>query len=508
MNDVVNSKYLQLELTELTSSTHATKSNDLLDEDEDSVLTSSSVDEHTNKYQSQQLKKSLTFIDGLGIIIGIVIGSGVFSSPGVTLTRAGSPINAMLAWLTAGILVFLASQCYMELGRMFPSSGGDYEYLKQTYGDVVAFTFTWFYFWISKSGSQAIIGTIFGRYFTSLLELISNRSLNIGYYGNESITTKLFAIVCIIILTINNCRSVKESATVQNVFATLKVLLIIILLLISVIYVIFVEHETLQVNMSSKAPLSLSSLVFSLIPCLWSFDGWGDLNFMQEELKDPANDFHRVITFGIMIITVCFLLANLSYFAVLQSEQILSTATIAETVGLSMDETFSTQRLFSIIFSLGVAVSTVGSMNGSIMTGGRIFFAAARDGNAFAIINQLNAQGSPFVAVIMQGLWSVFLLILPGSDFAALLDYFGPLSWFYYALTCSCVVIQRYQNPNAVRPYKCLFYPISPVVVIAVSIYIIITSLIQEFRYTMGAVACVLFSIPVYYAFFRKQNNS
>lgn len=244
----------------------------------------------------------------------------------------------------------------------------------------------------------------------------------------------------------------------------------------------------------------------SLIACLWSYDGWGDLNFMQEELISPQQDFKRTILVSIAIVTLAYLLSNLAYLSILNTEIIKDSTTIAIDVGNAFDRRWNTSHLFTICIALGVALSTAGSLNGSIMTGGRIFFAVSRDKNAPAAFSKLNKSGSPYLSIIALGISAIVLVLLPGSNFSTLLDYFGPMSWFYYALVSSTVIVLRFKEPERIRPYRALLYPLPPVLVIIIASIIMISSLINEPVYTTLAISCVLISIPIYYIFYYNKS--
>lgn len=183
-----------------------------------------------NQTTQRTLTRSLGFIDGVCILITIIIGSGIFSSPGETLKRSGSPGAALVSWCISGILVITASFCYAELGAMMPSTGGDFDYLYRAYGDSAAFSFAWFYFWISKTGSQAIVATVFGNYVVKLFTGLGDSD------GNETLS-KLFAVCLLISLTLLNCLGVKSSKFIANALTGLKLCLVLILCVTGIYYV-------------------------------------------------------------------------------------------------------------------------------------------------------------------------------------------------------------------------------------------------------------------------------
>jgi amino acid transporter len=309
--------------------------------------------------EKRKLQRSLGYLDGMGVVISIMIGSGIFASPGIVLKRAGSPIYVLIAWFSSGVIVMITSLCYTELGSRYPSAGGDYEYLTRAYGKPIGFSFIWYYFWISKPGSQAIIATVFGD---SLLRAMIGSSSSVR---DSSSLSKLFSVSLILLLTLVNCLGVKESSTVINVLTFMKLSLIVFVAIAGLLYALH-DPSTVRENFTSSAssppPLSFLS---SLIPCLWAYEGWADINFLLEELKSPmtSRSLSCLVCQSIGLVMVCYLLANIAYFAVLPSESIMDTTT----VGLDFGERL--HQIAGAVMTVGILFSTVGSAHGSILTG-------------------------------------------------------------------------------------------------------------------------------------------
>jgi amino acid transporter len=310
------------------------------------------------------LNRYLGYYDGMGVIISIMIGSGIFASPGIVLQRAGSPLLVLLAWLLSGVIVMITSLCYTELGSRYPSAGGDYEYLTRAYGKPIGFSFIWYYFWISKPGSQAIIATVFGDYFFRALTGMPPSA------ADDSYLQKIFSVSLILVLTFINCLGIKESSTVINILTFMKLMLIVF---IAISGVVFVTHDSsiLRENFTSHHSSSSSSgqpMTFfsSLIPCLWAYDGWADLNFLLEELKAPLNgrSLSLLVCSSIAVVMLCYFCTNIAYFIVLPAESILSTTTVGLDYGQSV------HRVAGVVMTLGIMFSTIGSAHGSILTGG------------------------------------------------------------------------------------------------------------------------------------------
>lgn len=446
---------------------------------------------------NNKLRRSLGFYDGMGVVISIMIGSGIFASPGVALEKSGSPGATLLTWCLSGVLVLIASFCYAELGSMLPSAGGDYEYLIASYGDSAGFMFAWYYFWISKPGSQAIIATVFGDYI--LIALTGNKHIKNVYYS------KLCSILLIVLLVAINCFGIKENSIVVNLLTIWKLFLVF---MISLSGLIFCYHnnsiitQNLQYH-SSFDDTNIYGIGPAMIACLWAYDGWADLNFLCEELKNPTKILPRVLWCGVMVVMGCYVVTNTAYFSVLEKDIIATSHTVGLEFGYAVGH-----NIGCTLMALGVAICTAGSANGSIMTGGRAFYAIARKGQAPSLLAHLNKWGSPYTSLLAQGGWCIILLLLPGSSFSSLLSYTGPAAWLFYAFTGSAVIVLRYKQPNAVRPFLVPCYPLPPIILIIMAMYLCISSIISQPFFCLLSMSFVICAVPVWWLVKRYKGIS
>lgn len=461
------------------------------------------LDRSFRESRDTKVVRKLTLVDGVAIVVGIIIGSGIFSSPGLALERAGSPGVVLIAWSASGILVMLAAQCYMELGGMMPSAGGDFDYLTRAYGERMGFAFAWFNIFVSKTGSQAIIATIFGRYFESAVN--GNTSSLTSGKSEESSMSKLLAVLLITFITLVNCAGVKESAYVSLVLTVIKVSLVLSVFVFAIVYASSGGSyaDNFIDNLAPAHSFDNSNSIFkfgsAMVACLWCFDGFADGNFLQEEMINPTRDLPRLIRVGLMIVTSCYLLINVGYLSVLSRDTIVDSKAIAVEFGITFSNLFSTGKaILPGILAMGVSMSTMGSINGSIMTGGRAFYAVARANKFPPVMAKINRFGAPWVALVVQGVWSIVLLLMPGSNFSTLLDYFGPTSWLFYAFSASAVIILRYKEPDTVRPFKVMWYPLPPILVILIALVIFISSMMSEPLFTLLAIGFVSLAFPVH----------
>ena len=226
------------------------------------------------------------------------------------------------------------------------------------------------------------------------------------------------------------------------------------------------------------------------------YDGWSNLNFLAEEMINFEARLPMLIVGSTCIVILSYVCVNMAYFSVMSSNDIEDSDAIAIDCG---QEIPGTGDVLAGIFAGGVALSAAGSCNGSILTGGRAFYAVAREKMAPALFARLNSARAPWTALVAQATWAIILILLPGSNFSSLLDYAGPASWLYYALTGSSVVYLRYYDPDRPRPFKVPFYPVPPVLLVAMSFYLVCTSVYQSPLYCSLALFFVACSIPVWW---------
>ena len=327
--------------------------------------------------------------------------------------------------------------------------------------------------------------------------------------SGESLISKLSAVTLIILITAINCASVKESTTMQNVLTAAKLGLVLVLFIAAAAFTTeadSVTQNSLEFTYSFTGSKGIVGFSTALVACLWSFDGWADLNFMTEELEKP-NQLPKIVTVAVLVVTVSYLLCNVAYMLVMSVDDIKESRAIGSDFGIAVNhgDNFG---FWPLMIAFGVALSTLGSLHGSIMTGGRAFFAVGRDGKAPKWLGYVNRMGSPYGALIAQGVWAVILLLLPGSNFNSLLDYCIPVSWAFYALAAFSVVVMRYKEPNLPRPYKIPLYPAPPIMVVILALCIGVSSIYSNPFYCLLALGFVSLSLPVHWWFFERERKN
>lgn len=235
-------------------------------------------------------------------------------------------------------------------------------------------------------------------------------------------------------------------------------------------------------------------MMTALIPCLWAYDGWANLNYLAEEMVRFEERLPKAILTAVVTVMACYVTVNVAYLSVLSEHDVVKSDAIA----VDFAQAVSSRNVLAAFFSVGVAICAAGSAHGSMMTGGRAFYAVARHGMAPSAMAKLNGKGSPYVSLLAQTIWTLCLLMLPGSSFSSLLDYTGPASWLFYALTGSTVIVLRRNEPNARRPFLCPWYPLPPLLLCGMSLMLIVTSVMRSPLFCSLALGLVFLAIPVW----------
>lgn len=444
------------------------------------------------------LRRSMTFVDGAALIVGTTIGSGIFASPGKVLGGVGSVGLALTVWVVAGLLSLAGALCYAELGAALPVSGGEYAYLSRGLGRPLGFMFTWTNFFVLKCGSQAIISIVFARYFGSVLLGLDPRTPNL----DSDPRLKALAIGTILLLTAVNCLGVRWGSFVQVLFTGLKLTALtgIIILGLSALFTGGADHfsNAFVPFVAPKDDFNLiSAFGLAMISALWAYDGWNNLNYVTEELQEPERNLPRAIISGILGIMTVYILANVAYLAVLTPQEVVASKAVATEFAIRI-----LGPVGGVLIPLAVAISTFGSTNGSLLSGARVFYAAARDGQFPRMLSQLNPAGVPTVALVIQGVWAS-VLVIPGN-FGTLVDYFGFAAWAFYGLAAIAIIRLRQLEPDLPRPYRVWPYPLVPLLFLGVAGFLTVNLLLEAPMQSFAALGFMLLALPVYFLFFKN----
>ncbi|CAM6109321.1 unnamed protein product [Calypogeia fissa] len=454
----------------------------------------------TPDQDGKKLRRELTLLDSLSIVVGIIVGSGIFTTPGVVLAQAGSVGEGLIMWLVAGGLTLCSALIYAELGTSIPVSSGDVEFLRTAFGPSWAFSFIWTSFLVLFPGSINIFAIALGQYFLAAITSADFSTQDV----QDDPRVIYIAITSVVGLTVYNFAGVRFRSFLQNAFGLCKILLVFIILLVAAVFLTS-DTSILQANFSKPfVGSSFLGIGPSMVATLWAYDGLPNIVFLTEEMKNPSRDIPRVSYAGCFLVTSIYLAVNLAYLSVLPSSDVKNSFIVA------MDSTgavFGHQagRFTAIL----VFLSLLGSLNAIILCGGRYLFSAARDGHFlygewFGTVNQ--RTGAPVVALLAQGVWSVFILLL-SDDVVKLLNYFSISAFFFTGLIALAHWKLRYQYPELPRPFRVPLHPSLNVIVISTSLYMIVSSIATDPVAPIGSLLFCFSSFPVYQIFFKKTDS-
>ncbi|XP_072321754.1 b(0,+)-type amino acid transporter 1 [Eucyclogobius newberryi] len=433
------------------------------------------------------LQKEVGLLSGISLIVGTMIGSGIFISPKSVLLYSGAVGPSLLIWAACGVLSTLGALCYAELGTMITKSGAEYVYLFESFGSIVAYLYSWTTVMVLKPSSFAIITLSFAEYAAA------------PFFPGCSppiLVTKCLAVAAMFLIVAVNCLSVKLASYVQNVFTVAKLLIIAVIAVAGMVLLSQGKTENLS-NAFETSSISFGSIGLAFYNGLWAYDGWNQLNFITEELRDPYRNLPMAIIIGIPLVTVCYVLVNVAYFTVMTPSELLLSPAVAVT--------FGDRVLYPVswIVPLFVVFSTFGSANGSCFTAGRLAYVSGREGHMVKILSFISLKRfTPAPALIFNGFLSL-LYILP-TDINTLINYFSFAQWFFYGLTAFSLIVMRFTRKELNRPVKV------PVVfaglMTLVSFYLVLAPIIDkpEIEYLYCTIF-ILSGLIFYYIFVYKK---
>ncbi len=457
-----------------------------------------------------EIKRTLNLFDTIMIVSGSMIGSGIFIVSADMTRVLGSPFWVMACWLISGIITLFAALSYGELAGMMPEAGGQFIYLKRAYGRMVSFVYGWTVFAVIQTGVIAAVAVAFARYVGVLLPFFdeNNILLSVGIVNISS--TQVLAVLMVFFLSFLNSLGINNARIIQRVFTSAKIIALVGLILIGLIF--GWQNGYLQENLSlpysppdGDGGLRMSlyaALGVALIGALFSSDAWNNVTFVAGEVKDPRRNIPLGLFFGVLIVTVLYILANLSYFMLLPAEAV-ATASNDRVGTAALEGIFGGASV--VLMALLIIVSTFGCNNGLILSGSRLFYAMAAEKLFFKSAATLNRHGVPGKALWLQAVWAS-VLCLSGS-YSALLDYCTFSSLVFYIVTIGALFLLRKREPLAERPYKAFGYPLVPLLYILVATGICIDLLIFKPQAAGIGLLIMMLGWPLYYFFEQKKNG-
>ncbi len=419
---------------------------------------------------------TLSVRDVIAIVVGIVIGVGIFRTPSLVAANSGSPQIVILLWVLGGVISLNGSLCYAELATTFPHPGGDYHYITRAFGKDVAFLFAWARMTVIQTGSIAMLGFIFGDYFGGLLPLGSSAS-------------PLLAAIAVSCLTAINLLGLSQGKHTQSVLTLAKVIGLLAVILPGLLY-------TQPVASGLAAPTSENLLGLAMIFVLLTYGGWNEAAYVSADLKSIRHGMVPALLWSLAIITAVYVLANLAFLRVLGLQGMGASEHVAADL---------VQRLFgqnaARLLSLLICISALGSLNGSIVTGARTNFALGRDRPMFRALARWreNTATAPTALLVQCGI--ALLLILLGAvtrqGFVAMVEYTAPVFWGFFFLGALSLIVLRFKEPRVERPFTVPLYPFTPLLFCATCLYMFRASIAYTGKGALVGLAVLLCGLIV-----------
>lgn len=477
--------------------------------------------------QDGSFKRELGLLDGTMLVVGSMIGSGIFIVSADIARQVGSAGWLIVIWVLTGLVTVIAAVSYGELSAMFPKAGGQYVYLKEAYNKLIAFLYGWSFFAVIQTGTIAAVGVAFSKFSAYLYEPLSDTNilwqLQTGTAANGTpeyfalSAAQLVSIVTIVFLTYLNSRGVKDSKTLQTFLTIIKILSLFGLIVFG--FTLGAKAEVWNANWSDAWSLrSLNvetgswmtiggSVLFaaisaSLVGSLFSSDAWNGVTFIAAEIKNPKRNVGLSLFLGTFIVSVIYVLANLMYVAVIPINEI-ATAKSDRVAVVAAQHIFGNAG--TIIIALMIMISTFACNNGLIMAGARVYYTMAKDGLFFKKAATLNKASVPAWALWIQCFWASALCLT--GKYGALLDFVMIIVMIFYILTILGIFILRRKMPDVERPYRAFGYPILPMLYIIFATVFCVSLLITKMSTCGWGVLIMLAGIPVYYLTKQKDKD-
>lgn len=449
-----------------------------------------------------ELRRELGTWAAASIVVGTVIGSGIFLVPRAMVQRVGTPEMVFCVWVFGGLLSLAGALSYAELAAAMPEAGGEYTYLREAYGPIWGYLYSWTQLWVAKSGSIATLATGFFYYLTTFFpaldKVLYTAPWRIGPNGGplEIRYGQIFAMVLIGLLAWLNYYGVKLGGNVQVGVTVVKVGLIACI----VIAGLGLGHYHAPAA-GSVASLTIAGFFAALVAALWAYDGWNNVAMVASEIRDPQRNLPRALIWGTAAVIGIYLLANVAYFKVLSAPEVAGTQRVAAEM---LGRIFGNAGAGAV--SVAAMISIFAALNGSILTGSRVPYAAARDGLFFRGLATVHPQhATPSESIILLSLWSA-LLVLSGR-YEQLFTYVIFASWILYGMTGAAVIVLRIKKPELNRPYRTVGYPWIPSVFVLVALSLVLSTLFDSPRESLMGLFLIILGIPFYFYWRNKAVN-
>ena len=428
-----------------------------------------------------ELPRKLGLLDSLSIVIGVVIGAGIFLVPNLVARELKSSPAILSVWVFAGIISFFGALACAELGTMFPATGGQYVFLRESWGPLVGFLCGWSMFVVARTAQVAWLAVTLALYVSYFVPL-------------SGFSSKVLGLGAIAVFTAVNYWGVKAGALVQKVFTLAKVLGLLLIIGSAFLW----SGKAAETSQAAPGGFSLSGFGVALIACVLACDGWVQLSFVAGEIRNPKRNILWALAIGSAVCTAIYVLANVAYLRVLSIPEIAASDHVAATVAARVMGSGG-GKLVSLI----ILMSIIGTLNGCFLTSPRVYFAQASDGLFFHRFARIHPRHqTPSFAIVAQGLWAAVLLV--SGSFESLLDYAMFALWLSYGAMVAGVIVLRVKRPELPRPYRMWGYPVTAVLFLAITGWFLVNMIVTRPVPSLAGLALIAAGIPVYFFWARS----
>jgi len=463
---------------------------------------------------SEDFKRELGLFDGTMLVVGSMIGSGIFIVSSDMVRQVGSAGWLIAIWILTGLITVIAAVSYGELSAMFPKAGGQYVYLKEAYGKLIGFLYGWSFFAVIQTGTIAAVGVAFSKFAAYLYSPLSEKNILFEVGTFQLHAAQIVSIVTIVLLTYINSRGVKNSKIMQTLLTIIKILSLLGLIIFG--FALGAKAEIWNANWAdawaTKSMVKetgswfavggmalIAAVSAALVGSIFSSDAWNGVTFIAGEIKNPKRNVGLSLFLGTLIVSIIYVLANLIYLAVVPLQDI-ATAESDRVAVVASQNIFG--GIGTLIIAVMIMISTFACNNGLIMAGARVYYTMAKDGLFFKKAAVLNESSVPSWALWAQCFWASALCLT--GKYGDLLDFVVIIVLIFYILTIYGIFILRKKMPDAERPYKAFGYPFLPMLYIIIATAICIALLFTKTSTCGWGVLIMLTGIPIYY-FTKKE---
>jgi basic amino acid/polyamine antiporter, APA family len=437
---------------------------------------------------SAELPRRLGFLDALSIVVGIIIGAGIFLVPNLVAQELQSPARILAVWIFAGVISFFGALACAELGTAFPATGGQYVFLREMYGPLIGFLCGWSMFAVARTAQVAWLAVTMTLYVSYFVPMSSGAA-------------KFLGLGALALFTAINYWGVNAGALVQKIFTLAKVAGLLLLIGAALLW----RGGSAGAHAAVSGGFSISQFGVALIACVLACDGWVQLSFVAGEIRNPRRNILWALAIGSAACTAVYVLANIAYMRVLSVPEIAAS----EHVGASVAERVM-GHAGGVLVSVIILMSIIGTLNGCFLTSPRIYFAQARDGLFFRKFAEVHPKHqTPGFAIMAQGVWAAVLLI--SGSYESLLDYAMFAIWLSYGFMVAGVLVLRIKRPQLDRPYRMWGYPVTPILFLLITAWFLGNMIVTRPVPSLAGLGLILTGVPIYFFWarqFREQSSS